>query len=471
MAEAKEKSMALLLLAAVGLGIYFLINFTYVKETNSYAATGENLYNPFMGFAVNADYAEAVGENTLVYVDITWREWEPEEGIYDIEGVKADNNWDRWKAEGKNVVLRFLCDEPTKEEHMDIPDWLYEKTGDGVFYEVDYGRGYAPDYNNEIFIEAHEKAILALGEALGRDSMVAYVELGSLGHWGEWHMQYSRGTTRMPGQEVRREYVLPYLEAFPKAYIMARRPFAETAELGLGLYNDMTGAPESTDEWLEWIEKGGIYSQPVVEEELLAQPHIWEKAPIGGEFTSSLSWEDMLVNNLDRTINLLRSSHTAFIGPKCPVLGEISEYKEGVDGVLKNIGYRYRVSSSTLSFLRWSDKGKLTLTVENTGAAPIYFPWKMYLYIYYEGSIDTPYKKVELPVDMSSLYGGESVDITVAGIPVGAEYTYGVCIENPDTGKPAVYLDMDCESREKVYMLFGSSARTWGRFLCPVTCV
>lgn len=132
---------------------------------------------------------------------------------------------------------------------------------------------------------------------------------------------------------------------------MARRPFTETAGLGLGLYNDMTGDFDSTIEWLDWIENGGIYSQPVEEEKLSAQPDIWESAPIGGEFTSSLSWEDMLVNNLDRTIKLLQCSHTTFIGPKCPVRGEITEYKEGVDEVLKNIGYRYRVSSSTLSYI------------------------------------------------------------------------------------------------------------------------
>ena len=451
MAKAKKNTMWLLL--AAGLGICCFLNIMYVKKTIIYDSTGDPLYNPLMGFAVNADYVEAVGENTLVYVDITWREWEPEEGVYDIEGVKEENNWDRWKNEGKNVVLRFVCDEPTEEEHMDIPDWLYEITGDGIFYEVDYGKGYAPDYDNEIFIEAHEKAVLALGEAFGRDGMVAYVELGSLGHWGEWHMQYSKGTTRMPGQEVRTRYVLPYLDAFPDAYIMARRPFTETAGLGLGLYNDMTGDFDSTIEWLEWIENGGIYSQPVEEEKLSEQPDIWESAPIGGEFTSSLSWEDMLVNNLDRTTKLLQRSHTTFIGPKCPVRGEITEYKEGVDEVLKNIGYRYRVSSSTLSYIRWADKGKLTMTVENTGTAPIYFSWKMYLYVYYQKEYNMPYERIELPVDLSSLYGGDSVKVTVTDLPVGEEYTYGVCIENPDTGKPAVYLDMDCENTGKVYML------------------
>ena len=31
---------------------------------------------------------------------------------------------------------------------MDIPEWLYERTGDGVFYDTEYGKGYCPDYSN-----------------------------------------------------------------------------------------------------------------------------------------------------------------------------------------------------------------------------------------------------------------------------------------------------------------------------------
>ena len=73
----------------------------YVRRSVDYDSTGEVHYNPLMGFAVNADYPDAVGENTLVYVDITWREWEPEEGVYAVGEIKEANYWERWKEEGR----------------------------------------------------------------------------------------------------------------------------------------------------------------------------------------------------------------------------------------------------------------------------------------------------------------------------------------------------------------------------------
>lgn len=422
----------------------------YIEEEKIIGKTDEVFYNPLMGFVVNADYPDAVQENTLVYVDITWREWEPEEGQYAFAEIWEANNLTRWQQEGKHIVLRFVCDIPGEEEHMDIPDWLYEKTGDGVFYDISYGKGYAPEYSNELFIEKHREAIHTLGEAFEECGMVAFVELGSLGHWGEWHMLYSEGTTRMPSEEVRQEYVEAYEDAFYYACIMARRPFAETAERNYGLYNDMTGHPEATKEWLGWIQDGGIYSQPVEEEELSDQTDVWEMAPVGGEFTSSLSFDEMLDSNLEQTISLLQQSHTTFIGPKCPVLWEVEEYQRGVDSVLKTIGYRYGVTKSVLSRFKWQNKGTLTLTIENGGIAPIYFPWEMYLYIY-DGN--TQVDRVEISVDLTSVFGGESIEVKVSGIPLGENYSYGICIENPSTGEPAVYLDMDVENRERVYML------------------
>ena len=52
---------------------------------------------------------------------------------------------------------------------MDIPEWLYEKTNHaGTWYDVSFGKGFAPDYNNEHFyLPAIRKAVEAMGEHLG----------------------------------------------------------------------------------------------------------------------------------------------------------------------------------------------------------------------------------------------------------------------------------------------------------------
>ncbi len=83
-----------------------------------------------------------------------------------------------------------------REPHRDIPDWLYEKTKDGKDYDISYGKGYSPNYANRVFTEAHAKAVAALGKRFGQDTFFSYVELGSLGHWGEWHIKTGEGLVR-----------------------------------------------------------------------------------------------------------------------------------------------------------------------------------------------------------------------------------------------------------------------------------
>ena len=202
--------------------------------------------NPLMGYAPSAWHDEISEDVSLLYMDITWAELEPEEGVYAWDTIEAENQIKRWREEGKHLILRFVCDIPGDEKHMDIPQWLYEKTGeDGTWYNGEYGKGYSPDYNNKILMEAHEKAIRALGEHFGKDGLISYIELGSLGHWGEWHVNYKEGITRIPKETVRNQYVTPWLEAFPGVFMLMRRPFHIAEDYGMGLYNDMAGESDS----------------------------------------------------------------------------------------------------------------------------------------------------------------------------------------------------------------------------------
>jgi hypothetical protein len=106
------------------------------------------LNNPYIGYAPEAGYSALCEKYRLVYLNLLWSELEPDEGQYNWDVIEEKYNLKRWRREGKNLVLRFVCDIPSKEEHMDIPQWLYDKTGDGEFYDIEYGKGYSPDYSN-----------------------------------------------------------------------------------------------------------------------------------------------------------------------------------------------------------------------------------------------------------------------------------------------------------------------------------
>ena len=92
------------------------------------------ILNPLMGLSPWASVKEIKQPHTLVYADLTWRDFEPQEGVFDFTAFEKKQQLDRWRGEGKRVVFRFVADVPGKDSHMDIPDWLFEKiSGNGDF--------------------------------------------------------------------------------------------------------------------------------------------------------------------------------------------------------------------------------------------------------------------------------------------------------------------------------------------------
>ena len=417
------------------------------KTIKQYKESQTAFGNPLMGYAPSAWYNEVSEDISLLYMDITWAELEPEEGVYNWASIDEENQISRWRKEGKHLVLRFVCDIPSDEEHMDIPEWLYEKSGKaGKWYDGEYGKGFAPDYNNPTIISCHEQAVKALGEHFGQDGLISYVELGSLGHWGEWHVNYSEGIQRIPREAVRDKYILPWTEAFPDAMILMRRPFAAAEKYGFGLYNDMTGQPEATQSWFDWINNGGEYDQTGEKNVIVPMKDFWKTAPSGGEFTSSLSMEEMLDTNLSGTVEMIREAHTTFLGPKIPDENYVDGYKE----VLKNMGYRLWIS---MAELKNTAKGsRLKLTWENSGVAPMYKEWPVYVYIEDESS--KLVEKSRISIKISSLLPGEKATTLTAleterlNSLLEKGYRLLVGIEDPMTELPCVRFAMEALYQE-----------------------
>ena len=417
------------------------------KTIKQYKESQAAFGNPLMGYVPSAWYNEVSEDISLLYMDITWAELEPEEGVYNWASIDEENQISRWRKEGKHLVFRFVCDIPGEEAHMDIPEWLYEKSGKaGKWYDGEYGKGFAPDYNNPTIISCHEQAVKALGEHFGQDGLISYVELGSLGHWGEWHVNYSEGIQRIPREAVRDKYILPWTEAFPDARILMRRPFASAEKYGFGLYNDMTGQPEATQSWFDWINNGGKYDQTGEKNVIVPMKDFWKTAPSGGEFTSSLSMEEMLDTNLSGTVEMIREAHTTFLGPKIPDENYVDGYKE----VLKNMGYRLWIS---MAELKNTAKGsRLKLTWENSGVAPMYKEWPVYVYI--EDESGKLVEKSRISIKISSLFPGEKATTLTAleterlNSLLEKGYRLSVGIEDPMTELPCVRFAMEALYQE-----------------------
>ena len=441
------------LVCAVIAMLFHIVPRYSLNGTATFTQTDEPLDNPLTGYAPRADDVRVCEDIRLVFIRLTWADWEPTQGNYDIAGLEEKYNIARWKAENKHAVLRFVCDIPGREAHMDIPYWLYDLTRDGDHYDISSGKGYSPNYANAFFRERHALAIQALAAYCNQDSFVSYVQLGSLGHWGEWHTNKSQGVSPLPDAAVCREYVLDYSTSFTNARLMTRRNYSIAVDEGIGVYNDMTGRTDSTQSWLDWLENGGSYK--TAGEPLTFTPveHIWESAPVGGELTSSYTREELLGIRFSDTLETVEQGHMTFLGPNCPIREE-TELPAAVQ-LRERLGYRIYISQLRTEYALRDNCVNVYLTWNNVGLAPLYWDWPVTMYVYdLEGEL--LYREALSDLRLSALVPDRPITVQ-AQIPytdaLRQGYQIGIGITSPD-GRDHVRLAMESEAYDEAVQIF-----------------
>ncbi len=389
--------------------------------------------NPYKGFVAWADEdAERNMDFSLVYVDILWSEFEQEEGVYDIAALEEKYHFSKWRKEGKKAVFRIVLDSPGDERHIDIPKWLYDMTGDGVYYDISYGMGYCPDYANPVLMEKHRQLLKVLAQRYGKDDFLAYIELGSLGHWGEWHIHEDIGLQLLP--EVYEAYVGQYLEEFPGKKLLMRRTFRIAGENGIGLYNDSFAREGETNRFIDWIKNGGDYED--VPDALTPMPDAWKNAPLGGEISSSIDRMAAL-DDADALMKTLKALHVTFIGPTNWLGKELSdEQLKEEKRIADALGYDFYVSGVTIR----SKGGEKTcdIELENAGCAPLYYPYDIHIKLTGE---EYEEERTLQEYDLTALLPENSITISFP-LPQEAE-SLSIALMNNDSD--GIYLSNDTE--------------------------
>ncbi|WP_438446796.1 DUF4832 domain-containing protein [Gorillibacterium sp. sgz5001074] len=416
------------------------------------------LANPYMGFAPDAKGGPYALEHRLVYSNITWKELEPAKGVYDFDKFEQAIGLDRWAQQGKKLILRLVLDVPRKTSHMDIPEWLYTEIGkDGTWYDVEIGKGFSPNYMNPILIQRHKELVAKLGEHYNGDNRIAFVQLGSLGHWGEWHTWDGPGEViPFPKSIVSDQYVEHYMTAFPDKMLLMRRPYAIVKENKLGLFNDMFGNPEHTTEGFEkWVKNG--YTFWLTGEKIPPVPDFWVYAPSAGEFADSSQGDKYFrESTFASTLNQARNSHVSWLGPSVPMDKRYSTgVNANIDTFLKTIGYRFRVDTESHSpAIAPGSALPVQMLWVNEGVAPFYFHWPVELSL-----VDTE-GKVALSAttdeDIRTWLPGNKKMVANLKIPPEfqeGEYTLCVSILDPATALPAIDLAMDGKRNDGRYTL------------------
>lgn len=321
------------------------------------------LDNPLKGWCPYANAGEIRQPCSMTFQYVSWRELEPAKGEYRF--AEWERAWDVEAARDKHVVFRVYVDYPSKPSGL--PEWLRAAGVEETPYD-DHGGGKAPDYDHPEMVAGMERLIAALGKRYDGNPRVAFVQLGLLGFWGEWHT-YPQNRL-YASAETERRAIEAYRAAFPHKSLMVRYPSEHAArQEWIGFHDDMF--PEDTDNGEKWsfLAKLGKADRTAN----------WKVAVVGGEMVPGRA-KQWLGPDYEVASTMLKRAHFSWVGPYCPAIDDAqsAEFLERSQQMVRTMGYEYRIREvEHARSARAVQPIEIELAGENVGVAPFYYPWSV----------------------------------------------------------------------------------------------
>ncbi len=461
----KRKCLSFVMALCMVLGVMGSSMVAEAASSSYYPTEIDDVFtNPYVGWVPWATQTKWEQPHTMVYAAVLWSELEPDaRGQFDWATFEEKNNFDYWKSQGVRINIRFYMDQPTGSSHMDIPKWLYNKMGSdkGDYYDCSIGKGFSPNYSDPVLIAEHERVIKALGERYNSDPYVGFIQIGSLGHWGEFHCwPYSSSeggpSGEFPSEDVSTQYVNHYVKYFSTDKLTMRRATHSAKNNQMGLFNDMFGDTDSLEAsgWGWWSQITDGYSDDVGYQQP-AMPDFWKYGPSGGEFGNGNAAMYLTDSTVDETVRLAQVSHTSWLGPCSPAsLTKDGSYQKNIDKLLKAMGYRFVLEKVTHETSAAAGSNvAVTMRWNNKGVAPFYFQWPVRVGLANDNGVVT-YTNVS--TDIREWLPGQttvSTDLTVPSTLNEGTYKLVVAMIDPATNKPGVNLAIEGKRADGWYEL------------------
>jgi len=210
------------------------------------ADNGRALVNPMMGWKLNfysnilANYGSKLEPSdtlddfpglSCIYLRLPWAYIEKEEGQFDWSVVDAPAQ--RWIDKGLTVAFRFSCSESWMR--YATPQWVEKAGAKGYNFSprtgVDpKGPFWEPDYGDPVFLEKLDHFLAAAAARYDGNPNVAFVDVGSLGVWGEGHTFASTRLKYKP--QVVIKHVDLHLKHFRKTLLNVNDDFVTLVDKG-----------------------------------------------------------------------------------------------------------------------------------------------------------------------------------------------------------------------------------------------
>lgn len=282
---------------------------------------------------------------------------------FDFESV-LEKKLNTIASRGNQGVFRVFLDYPGKKPA--VPDFLIKNGHKLLKYkndDPDNKGGLSPDYKDGNLIDAMTKSIKALGAKYDGDPRIAFITVGYLGHWGEWHTYPNNDL--MAGKPVQSKILKTFGESFKNTKFLLRYPDMGVKGVPCGFHDDSFAFATLKNPKKEWHFLSRAAKAGVLES--------WQSQPIGGEIYPSLQkkiWNEKRPDNSEDFSQCVKKSHCSWLINNNIFYGKWpQDKKKRAQQASMSLGYNLYVSR-----FKYED-GTLSVEISNKGVAPFYYRW------------------------------------------------------------------------------------------------
>lgn len=342
--------------------------------------TGEVLVNPGMGWVLH--YYDNIPENygsrlepsdtvddfpglSVVYLRIPWSYIEPEEGRFNWSVL--DTPAQRWIAKGKQIALRISCSESWTR--WATPEWVRRAGAKGYDFEPgvgvkEGGPYWEPDYDDPVFLQKLENFLAALAKRYDGNPEVAFIDVGSLGVWGEGH---TFASTRRPiTPETVKKHIDLHVKHVKHTLLAANDDFSFHGEETID-YAREKGLTLRDDSILVQGGENAYFHAGMAQAFWRDRPVILECEHYGPSKERGY-WQDG-----SKYLQAVEEYHASYASIHWWPREFLQENRELIDKINRRLGYRLRlVEASWRRQVKVGDRWELRWRWSNVGVAPCY---------------------------------------------------------------------------------------------------
>lgn len=301
-----------------------------------------------------------------VYSRFFWSDIETEKGEYDWSAI--DELAELCDKYGKTFAFGVIpADSGVSRPEGLVPEYVYD---DGCKYVTavtdsfysDKGEQRTPVWSDEIYHKAAIALAAAIAERYDGDDRIEFIDIRSLGNWGEWHT-YGLEGSEMPSEDIQKEYIKEWTELFDDTLLVLPvnddKPTAVSeyaVSLGVTLRRDGLVGLEGHEKALSPAYEGGL-------------PAVGETCYGYGYMRDNGTWSD---DKLKTAVRGGRVTYMALAGEVTDGKDMYDQCRETVEGLANEIGYNFVVTFASVKYE--GRRARITMKVKNTGLAPQYFP-------------------------------------------------------------------------------------------------